>query len=57
MDINMKCIFCNKEIVNYGNNAQPLAKGICCSDCNMKKVIPYRLKLYKLKGGDGNNGN
>ena len=26
------------------NNAEPLANGDCCSDCNSEKVIPARMK-------------
>lgn len=45
----MKCCFCDKFIVGYGNNAKPMKNGICCEDCNIKKVIPYRIKLYQEK--------
>ncbi len=50
----MKCCLCGKEIekkyneqgIMYwdeGENAQPVAKGRCCSECNWTKVIPARL--------------
>lgn len=39
----MKCILCEKEIVGYGNNAEPLKKGKCCNECNATKVIPVRI--------------
>jgi hypothetical protein len=52
----MKCCLCKKQIPivrgwKFGNNAQPLKEGRCCDDCNVKKVIPARLKQagYKLK--------
>lgn len=65
----MKCCICNNVIIGLGNNAQPLKGGRCCDDCNIKKVIPYRLKIFKeeqakdkehlkrMKGGndEGNN--
>lgn len=44
-----KCILCGKEIIGYGNNAQPLKEGICCDSCNIYKVIPERLKLTENK--------
>lgn len=39
----MKCCICGKEIEGYGNNAQPVADGQCCDECNMDKVIPARI--------------
>lgn len=39
-----KCILCEKEFDGYGNNAQPLAEGRCCDNCNLEKVIPARLQ-------------
>lgn len=39
----MKCVLCGKKIVGYGNNAEPLAHGRCCDECNVTKVIPYRI--------------
>ncbi len=42
----MKCCFCRKKIIGYGNNPEPLgtAPKRCCDDCNIVKVIPARLK-------------
>jgi DNA-directed RNA polymerase subunit RPC12/RpoP len=45
-----KCIICGKKFKGFGNNAEPLAKGICCNKCNAL-VINERLKLIKMKGG------
>lgn len=46
----MNCCFCNKEIdEKYSNNAEPLSSGRCCSECNLKKVVPYRLSISKPK--------
>lgn len=49
----MKCCLCNQEIQPHplskwdkGNNAQPLAEGRCCDDCDQTKVIPERIKQY-----------
>jgi|TARA_B100001964_G_C13867579_1_gene437215 hypothetical protein len=40
-----KCVLCNKEITDFldCNNADPVADGVCCSDCNIHKVIPERV--------------
>ena len=42
MDQKHKCIICGKEFKGYGNNAEPIKKGICCDECNIKVVIPLR---------------
>ena len=39
----MKCVICGIKIEGYGNNAEPVIKGTCCDDCNIKKVMPARL--------------
>jgi len=45
----MKCIICGKEIEvqksgwDKGHNAQPVADGRCCTECNITKVIPTRI--------------
>ena len=41
------CIICGKEFEGYGNNASPVADGICCDECNEKEVIPARLNKAK----------
>jgi len=43
------CVICRKEIIGYGNNAAPLKKGYCCDDCNLKFIIPIRLKAAQIK--------
>ena len=40
---NNNCCICSKHINGYGNNAQPLKRGICCDECNFL-VIEERLK-------------
>ena len=46
------CVFCGKPIlINdyttnpklYSHNAEPLAEGYCCGECNATKVIPHRM--------------
>lgn len=41
----MKCVICRKNFDGKGNNAEPIAKGLCCDFCNTSKVIPARLML------------
>ena len=37
------CILCGCELEDkFGHNAQPLARGCCCEDCNILRVIPAR---------------
>ena len=41
----MNCSICNNEINDeFGNNAEPVNDGRCCSDCNSTVVIPARIK-------------
>ena len=45
-----ECVFCSKEMKDWGNNSQPIQKGRCCDDGNKSLVIPFRiqeLKKYK----------
>ena len=37
------CILCDQPIRGFGNNAQPIANGRCCDDCNRAFVIPVRI--------------
>lgn len=45
----MKCCLCSREIEvkaggwDSGNNAEPVANGRCCDECNDSLVIPARL--------------
>ena len=44
------CCICGKKFKGYGNNPYPLIKEngkLCCDDCNIRYVIPERLKLIK----------
>ena len=38
-----KCCICGKEFIDYGNNAEPVRKGICCDKCNARYVIASRI--------------
>ena len=46
----MICILCNEKITSDptgwdgGHNAQPVAKGRCCGDCNDRVVLVARLE-------------
>lgn len=42
-----KCVICGLDFLGYGNNAEPLKKGICCDDCFRREVLPVRLKQYE----------
>ena len=37
------CVVCNLTFEGYGNNAEPVAEGLCCDRCNMLEVVPMRL--------------
>ena len=43
------CWLCDEVIHNeYTNNAEPVSIGVCCEKCNIKVVIPARIRqLYK----------
>ena len=42
-----KCCICGGPLGKYGNNAEPVADGKCCDDCNLDVVIPARLNAAK----------
>lgn len=61
----MICVICKGEIEKHyteegvmywdqGNNAQPVAHGICCDKCNLDIVLPHRLADIYLNKGDNN---
>jgi hypothetical protein len=39
----MKCSICNNPISGESNNPLPLPGKACCSECNIKVVVPLRL--------------
>ena len=45
----MKCSFCGKEIVGYGNSTSPLEGHKCCDECNIKIVMPVRCFIGTLE--------
>jgi hypothetical protein len=45
----IKCILCGKNAGQYGNNAEPVAKGLCCDNCNYITVVPTRLAAVAIK--------
>jgi len=42
--ITLSCVLCGVELTGWGHNAQPVAEGRCCFDCNYKVVIINRLE-------------
>ena len=56
MKNNGKCVICKQEITpdpygwEGGCNAEPVASGQCCYNCDMKVVLPARLAQYGYKG-------
>ena len=41
----MMCSICNEsEIIDWGNNAEPINDGRCCNLCNEFFVIPSRVE-------------
>ena len=58
----MKCVLCENEIIpdaitgwSEGNNAQPLADGRCCDNCNMAVVSSRMDQMFgkKAEASDG----
>ena len=50
LDMSQKCVICGETFDGYGNNAEPVKKGICCDVCNIKYVIPARInKMHDSK--------
>jgi len=43
------CVICGYEYQGYGNNAEPVKSGQCCTVCNSTVVIPARIKLIDDK--------
>ena len=41
------CILCKKSFKGYGNNAEPIATGVCCDSCNLRvKTTRFPLRSY-----------
>ena len=45
-ETNQKCVICGSPIKGFGNNAEPVAKGLCCNLCDAKVVLPARIKKF-----------
>ena len=43
----LRCCICGTEFVGYGNNAEPIRKGVCCDKCNMRYVFMCRNLITK----------
>lgn len=43
-----KCCICGKMFIEFGNNAEPIRKGVCCNSCNSRYIIPIRLLASKI---------
>lgn len=47
-----KCCICGKPLHGQGNNPEPYADGAlgqkCCDICNIGKVLPKRLEIFRL---------
>ena len=41
----LPCVICGQHYEGFGNNAEPVAKGRCCDECNITQVIPARLHM------------
>ena len=39
------CVICKKSVKGYGNNAEPIKKGICCDICNIL-VVQERMRQF-----------
>ena len=52
----MLCVLCSNYIPGYGNNAQPVAEGICCDSCNLSVVLKQRLRHAPLSHATELNG-
>lgn len=47
MDINLKkiCSVCDNYFVGKGYNSYPLIVGRCCNNCNLEKVLPFKIMI------------
>jgi len=47
------CIICGSPYVGKGHNPDPVkTEGRCCNTCNIIHVIPLRISIFSLEGGD-----
>lgn len=45
MDKKFICSICQVECEGFGNNAEPVNDGRCCTDCDNGVVIPARIRI------------
>lgn len=52
VDHEFVCCLCGKTVKGWGNNPYPLKKELeeCCDDCNMKYVVPARIRKIMKEG-------
>ena len=43
------CDICHEPFVGMGHNARPLNDGRCCSECNIRYVLAFRLMDMTLR--------
>ena len=42
------CCLCGKLLREIGHNPEPIChEGLCCLECNIKKVVPERMRRIK----------
>ena len=46
------CCLCGKELIGFGNNAEPVDSGRCCDECNYAYVIPVRMAMMNIDIGN-----
>lgn len=46
-DLLKECNICKKKFTGFGNNSEPIKKGLCCDKCNFTKVLPVRLNQFQ----------
>ena len=50
--MNKICSICGNEIKGIGHNPKPYDGEKCCDECNIKYVIPRRIKEANLNNKD-----
>jgi hypothetical protein len=51
-----KCSICGDTLSGYGNNADPVNDGRCCSDCDIVYVLPARIAEERSENERGQRG-
>lgn len=51
------CSICGRKSTGYLNNAEPVVKkGWCCDDCNIRTVMPARIRQMMASGPQTRQG-